>query len=288
MKVKNLSINNSAYPSVLRTISAPPKNLYYLGAEPANWLQRPRVAVVGSRNISVYGRQVTLQLVRQLAERGITIVSGLALGVDAAAHSAALAAGSGTHIAVLAHGLDKIHPASNTQLARDLLKSGGVLLSEYPEGVPSLKQHFIARNRLVAGLADVLLIVEAGEKSGTLHTARFALEQGRDVLAVPGNITSPTSTGCNNLIKSGATPVTCVEDILHALKLDSLTTTKQVHRGDTPEEQIILDNLYQGVSDGYVLLSTTGLTADLFAQTLTTLELSGKIRPLGSNHWAPL
>ena len=286
MKVKHLSIDDSAYPSELRTISAPPKQLYYLGCDPTEWLVRPRVAVVGSRSVTPYGKQVTTQLVTELVSRGITIVSGLALGVDTVAHTAATAV-SGGHIAILAHGLDKIYPASNTQLARKLLSQGGVLISEYPEGTPSFKQHFVARNRIVAGLADALLIVEAGEKSGTLHTARFALEQGGDVLAVPGNITSPTSVGCNNLIKSGATPVTCVDDILHVLNLDSLSTTKQVYHGDTPEEQIILDSLYQGISDGHALLITSGQDAERFAQTLTILELSGKIRPLGNNHWAP-
>lgn len=286
MNVKKFTINDSAYPSVIQTIPSPPKQLFYIGADPDKWLLRPRVAIVGTRGITAYGKRVTEDLARSLAEKGITIVSGLALGVDAVAHQAAVSVG-GMHIAVLAGGLDHIYPASNTQLARKLLERGGAIISEYEEGTPHFKQNFVARNRIVAGLADVLLITEATEKSGTMHTARFALEQGRDVLVVPGNITSPNSIGCNNLIKAGAQPVTCVEDILHALGADNLATTETIHIGDTAEEQHILDLLYQGMSDGHELLVSSAITPELFTQTLTMLELSGKIHPLGNNHWAP-
>ena len=236
--------------------------------------------------MSPYGRAVTEQLAGQLAERGITIVSGLALGVDAIAHEAALKHG-GLHLAVLANGLDEIYPASNTNLAKRLLEQGGAIISEYPVGTPSLKQNFIARNRIVAGLSNALLIIEATDKSGTLHTARFALEQGRDVLVVPGNITSPNSVGCNQLIKSGATPVTSVDDILFALGAKNLASTSYVHKGDTADEQAILDLLYNGVSDAHDLLAESKLDPTVFTQTLTMLELSGKIHPLGNNHWAP-
>lgn len=175
MKVNKVTIDDDSYPSALREIASPPKELYYLRAEPGKWLLGLRVAIVGSRSATPYGRAVTEQFATQLAERGITVVSGLALGVDAIAHEAALKA-RGMHLAVLANGLDKIYPASSTSLARKLLEKGGALISEYPEGTPSYKQHFVARNRIVAGLADALLITEASEKSGTLHTARFALE----------------------------------------------------------------------------------------------------------------
>lgn len=286
MKVKKITLQSNSYPAPLREIAAPPKELYYLGAEPEMWLDRPRVAVVGSRNVTPYGRSVTESLVRSLAERGIRIVSGLALGVDAIAHQVATEVG-GAHIAVLANGLDQIYPASNTSLARKLLEQGGALISEYPEGTPSYKQHFVARNRIVAGLADALLITEASEKSGTLHTARFALERGQDVLVVPGNITNPNSVGCNNLIKAGATPVTSVDDILHVLGADNLIETTHIHTGENEYEQTILDLLYTGTSDGHTLLKVSGLSPDLFSQTLTMLELSGKVHPLGNNHWAP-
>lgn len=286
MKVNKLSKDDAAYPWVLQNIASPPKQLYYIGAEPSKWLLRPRVAIVGTRGITAYGRRVTEDFARSLAEKGITIVSGLALGVDAAAHQAAVTVG-GLHIAVLAGGLDQIYPANNTQLARRLLEKGGVIISEYEEGTPHFKQNLVARNRIVSGLSDVLLITEATEKSGTMHTARFALEQGRDVLVVPGNITSPNSVGCNNLIKAGARPVTCVEDVLHALGSDNLASTETVHVGDTAEEQAVLDLLYTGVSDGHELLVGSAIAPELFSQTLTMLELSGKIHPLGNNHWSP-
>lgn len=287
MKVQKLTINENAYPSPLRDIPSPPKELYYLGMDPAAWLEHPRVAIVGTRGITPYGRRVTEDFAYELAKRGVTIVSGLALGVDAVAHTAALKSG-GAHIAVVGNGLERIYPASNTQLARELLQKGGVIISEYPETTPGLKQNFIARNRIVAGLSDAILITEATEQSGTLHTARFALEQGKDVMVVPGNITSPASAGCNNLIKSGATPVCSLEDILHVLGAKNLAMTTVVHIGDTPEEQAILDELYRGTSDAHELLVAAAIEPQLFTQTLTMLELSGKIRPLGNNHWAPV
>lgn len=287
MKVQKLTLKDKAYPSKLAQLHIAPKLLYYLGADPSEWCKRPRVAIVGTRGITPYGRRVTTDFARGLAERGITIVSGLAMGVDTVAHTAAVEVG-GLHIAVLGNGLDQIYPASNTQLARRLLEQGGAIISEYPEDTPSFKQNFIARNRIVAGLADVLLITEATEQSGTLHTARFALEQGKDVLVVPGNITSPTSVGCNNLIKAGAQPVCSLEDILNALGAKNLITTTIVHKGDTAEEQAILDELYSGTSDAHELLIATEIDLQLFNQTLTMLELSGKIRPLGNNHWSPV
>lgn len=285
MKVKNLTINDIAYPSVLKDIASPPRTLYYMGAEPSTWLSRPRVAIVGSRGISNYGQLVTSQLAGDLARHGVVIISGLALGVDGMAHEATLQAG-GTTVAVLPCGLDKIYPATHTQLARRILEQGGTLLSEYEAGMPGLKQNFIARNRLVSGLADALLITEATEKSGTLHTARFALEQGRDVLAVPGNITNPNSVGTNNLIKSGATPVTSIDDILFVLGGSHLAAKTVRRLGDTANEQVLLDLLYDGLSDGHELLIRTQLAPNQFNQTLTMLEISGKIRSIGNNHWA--
>jgi len=285
MKVKILTQHANAYPPLLRNIPAPPKQLFYLGAEPSGWLDRPKVAIVGSRGVTPYGRQVTERLSSELAERGVVVISGLALGVDGIAHAACLDA-SGTTVAVLANGLDAIYPASHTQLGRRILEQGGTILSEYPAGTPSLKQHFIARNRIVAGLSNALLITEATEKSGTLHTARFALEQGRDVLAVPGNITSPNSVGTNNLIRTGATPVTSVDDIMYVLGAEHLPTEPIRRRGDTAEEQSVLDLLYGGVSDGHELLVSSRLQATQFNQALTMLEISGKVRALGNNHWS--
>lgn len=286
MKIKKLLYGDSAYPSVLANITSPPRQLYTLGASLESLLSRPRVAIVGSRGISAYGRQVTTRLSGELAANGVVIVSGLALGVDAVAHQAALEAG-GTTIAVLPGGLDEIYPASNRGLARAMLEQGGALISEYPEGTESFKQNFIARNRLVSGLSDAVLITEAAEKSGSLHTARFALEQGRDVLAVPGNITSPTSVGTNNLIRSGATPITSVDDILYVLGAQKLPAEPVKLVGASPEEQLLLDILYEGITDGHELLVRSELAVEQFNQTLTMLEITGKVKPLGNNQWSP-
>jgi DNA processing protein len=157
------------------------------------------------------------------------------------------------------------------------------LVTEYPSGTGSFKGNFVARNRIIAGLADAVLITEAALKSGSLHTARFALNAGRDVLAVPGNITSATSEGTNNLIKSGAMPVTEVSDILFALGIEPSTATKP--KGATTAEQDIINLIAAGTTDGTLIQAASGLTAEEFNQTLTMLELNGKIRSLGSNHW---
>ena len=240
---------------------------------------------MGSRGVSIYGRRVTEELAGKLAERGVVIISGLALGVDAAAHRSALDAG-GLTIAVLPGPVDKIYPATNTALAEEILTKGGALISEYVTDEFAFKQNFIARNRLVAGLAQTVLITEAAEKSGSLHTARFALEQGKEVLAVPGNITSKTSVGTNNLIKAGATPVTSYTDVLHVLGLEGHTMPTGEIRGRNQHEQIVLDLMLNGVADGEQLLKRSGLSPSEFNQVLTMLELGGTVRPLGANQWS--
>lgn len=247
-------------------------------------LARPRVAIVGSRKISAYGRMVTAQFAGELARQGIVIVSGLALGVDAVAHRAALEAG-GLTIAVLPSPLDDIYPASHHNLARQIVEQGGALMSEYPSGTPTFKWNFIERNRIVSGISDALLITEAAENSGTMHTARFALEQGKDVLAVPGNITSPTSMGTNNLIKSGAAPATNVQDVLDMLGFKAPQITKK-QTGSNELEQCILDLMAADVTDGNELLVRSRLPAEQFNQTVAMLEITGKIHSLGNNQWA--
>jgi DNA processing protein len=248
-------------------------------------LERPKVAIVGSRNVTPYGRQVTWQLATKLAEQGITIISGLALGVDSIAHRAALET-QGLTLAVLPGPVDVVAPASHRNLAEKILEQGGALVSEYPSGTFAAKQNFIARNRIVIGLADALLITEAAEKSGSLHTARFALEQGKEVMAVPGNITSPTSVGTNNLLKAGAVPITSYLDVLHALRLEDHRTPAHKVRGRSAEEQKILDLLLRGITDGEQLLRHCELDPSAFNSVLTMLEIGGKIRSLGGNQWS--
>lgn len=282
MRIYKLTQSDHDYPEVLRNIPSPPKELYVLG-NLAPLLERPRLAVVGSRKVTPYGKAVTSNLTQAVAGAGVVVVSGLALGVDALAHQAALDVGGFT-IAVLACGLDKPYPASHHRLARQILEQGGALISEYPERTPPLQHQFIERNRLVSGLSDGVLITEAAEKSGTLHTASFALEQGKTVMAVPGNITSEFSRGTNQLIKTGATPVTSPEDIFEALGLTSTDEKREILAANA-EEAAILAHLKKGISDGSELQVLSGLDAVLFNQTLTMLEITGKIRPLGAGHW---
>jgi DNA processing protein len=281
--VKKLLYKANGYPEPLRHISSPPKELFVTDTL-EELLLRPRVAIVGSRNVTIYGRNVTTKLAAELAGQGVVIVSGLALGVDAIAHRAAIEAG-GLTMAVLPGPIETIYPASHRGLAEAILRHGGTLVSEYPAGSLPFKTNFVARNRIVAGLCDALLITEAAEKSGSLHTARFALEQGKDVLAVPGNITSPTSVGTNNLIKAGAIPVTSVADVLDALDLKPAIKARTI-KGANPSEQLIIDLLSQDISDGAELLLKSGLEIGEFNQTLTMLEITGKIRSLGANRWA--
>lgn len=281
-----LELKLNQLPEFVREMPGAPKQLFCEGADLLEILKLPRVAIVGSRKPTTYGRQITEQLASKLAEQGVVIISGLAYGIDAIAHQAALEVG-GAAIAVLPSPLDNIIPTAHLDLAEEITSKGGVLLSEYPSGVIPFKQNFIARNRLMSGLADVVIVTEAAEKSGALHTANFALEQGRDVMAVPGNIYSPMSRGCNNLIKSGqAQLVTSYQDVLDVLGLnDHVTPARQV-RGRNQNEQAILDLMLQGISEGDQLLSASGIDTSKFNQSLTMLEISGKIRPLGGNHWA--
>jgi DNA processing protein len=224
-------------------------------------------------------------LAGDLARAGVLIISGLALGVDSIAHKAALDAG-GLTLAVLPSPIEQIYPASHQQLAERIVAQGGALVSEYPAGAPLYRLNFVERNRIASGLCDALLITEAAAKSGTLHTANFALEQGKAVLAVPGNITSPTSVGTNNLIKTGATPVTSADDVLQALGLETGKAAKPIPKGETPNEQLLIDLLADGISDGAELLARSTLGVVHFNQALTMLEIRGHIRALGANRWA--
>lgn len=285
MAFDSLLLAQSPYAAVFTGIQPAVERLYFKGDTLGDLLSRPRVAIVGSRKITPYGKQVTAKFAAELARQGIVIISGLAYGVDACAHRAALEAG-GLTIAVLPSSLLEIYPAAHRGLAEQIVQSGGALLSEYEPGTPTMKHNFIGRNRIISGMSDALLITEAAINSGTMHTARFALEQGKDVLAVPGNITSQTSAGTNNLIKSGATPASCTQDVLDILGL-ARSTTRAAVRGSTATEQLILDLLQQeNITDGNQLLARSELTADQFGQALTMMEITGKVRSLGANQWS--
>jgi len=206
-----------AFPGRLRAIHDPPPGLFVRGEQELALLERPCVAVVGARSCSPYGTAVALAFGRELAAAGVVVVSGLARGVDAAAHRGALDAGQ--TVAVLGCGVDRDYPRAHATLASAVAGSG-LIVSEYPPGVEPAPWRFPARNRIVAGLSVATVVVEARERSGALITADLALEEGREVLAVPGEITSHLSRGTNALLRLGATPATCVEDVLDAIGVE--------------------------------------------------------------------
>jgi len=244
----------------------------------------PTVAIIGTRRPTPYGRQVTERFASELASKGVVIVSGLALGVDALAHQATLDAG-GTTLAILANALPDIRPMTNHAIGERILASGGAIISESDGEKPLGKWSFLERNRIVAGIADAILITEASSRSGTLNTAARALEQGKDVFVVPGNITSPSSAGCNLLLKQGAIPVTEVNDILERLAPDLASSQTQLALGTTDAEVAILAQLALGLRDGEEIQRVTGLEAGDMNMSLTMLEINGAIRSLGANQW---
>ncbi len=280
-----LTLKQQQIPRDLYELPHPVAQLHVAGDTFNALMARPRLAIVGSRKITPYGRGVTESLTAALASKGVVIVSGLALGTDSIAHQATVNV-SGQTIAVLPSGLDRIYPSQHTNLARDILKQGGALVTEYDQGTTPYPSNFLERNRIIAALSDGVLVTEAAVRSGSLNTANHALSVGKPVFAVPGNITNPLAAGCNNLIKAGAIPVTCVEDILNALEWQDLSAKPKKVIGHTDEETVIIGLIESGVADGAELLIKSELEASLFNQTLTMLEITGRIRPLGANNWS--
>jgi DNA processing protein len=243
----------------------------------------PYVAIVGTRRPTDYGRQVTYRLAYDLAAAGIVIVSGLALGLDSVAHNAAIEAGGKT-IAVLGTAIDRIYPTSNRGLAETILNGNGAILSEYEPGHEGHKGIFPARNRIISGLSLGVIVTEASSKSGSLITADFALKQNRSVMAVPGNILSPLSAGPNNLLRIGrATAVADVSDVFNELNLGQISQTPI--KAQSQEEAIILDLLKQGLTSTQDLIERSQLGAAQFANVISLMEITGKIRNLGAGQW---
>ncbi len=273
------------YPASLATIHDPPPVLFVRGALPA--AEQPCVAVVGSRHATPYGQEAVRELVGPLARAGVSIVSGLAYGIDAHAHRAALDAGGHT-VAVPGSGVDaaSIYPVGNRALADRILAAGGAVLSEFPPGTPVFPANFPRRNRVIAGLARLTLVIEAAAGSGSLITARFALEHGRDVGAVPGPFHAPLSSGCHRLIREGALCVTAPEDIFDALSLAPPPVSSQpalpIYQPADPDEAAVLTLLHPReplhVDD---LVERAELPAARVSAVLSTLELAGAARAVG-------
>lgn len=285
--MQKINSKNTLFPNKLKQIYQPPKELFVMG-EIKDLFNKPTLAVVGSRKASPYGRLVTEKLVKAVASRGVAIVSGLAIGIDSIAHQAAIDSGGQT-IAVLPCGLDEVYPRSHLSLAKSIIKSGGLVISEYPPHTQAFKQHFIARNRLIAGLSDAILLTEAAIKSGSLHTANFGLEAGKDIFAVPGSINSPGSEGCNSLIKNGAGVITNSDDLLNYFHISvNNSSLSSIYSASNPDELKIIQLISDGIIDNDEIYRKSGLTTVDFQQTITMLEITGIISTLGGGKWTLL
>ena len=282
--IQTLTLLDEEYPANLRQVADPPPVLFIRGK------LRPHddcaVALVGTRRATEYGRAVAERLAHDLAAAGVTVVSGLAKGVDTVAHKASLHTGGRT-IAVEGCGLDQVYPPENASLARQIIeRDAGAVVSEFAPGIPPDAVNFPRRNRIISGLSLATIIVEAGEKSGALITADFALEQGRDVLAVPGSILNPNCVGTNQLLKQGATPVTCAEDILATLSPQSSVLGNIEVARPLPElnaqEMTVRDALGSEPRHIDELVRVLDMGAGPISATLAMLELKGLARQVGS------
>ena len=282
MKINKISPLKHKYLQIIDTIAKSPEKLYFIGQIPDS--RRPTVAIVGSRKPTSYGKEVTYKLAFDLAKRGVIIVSGLAFGVDGIAHRATLDAG-GITLAVLGNSVDSIYPASHKGLADDIITAGGAIISEYEPPTEARSYQFLERNRIISGLSDAIIVTEAAARSGTLSTVMHALDQGREVFVVPGNITSPLSVGCNNLIKQGAHPITCAEDVLEIIAPDLLQPQASLALGSTPLEAKIIELLQSGIRDGDELHNLSEASTSDYSTAMTMMEISGTIRALGGNQW---
>ncbi|HJZ68923.1 MAG TPA: DNA-processing protein DprA [Blastocatellia bacterium] len=286
-----LTLTDERYPKLLRETYDPPIVIYCLG-DLAAALAQPAIAVVGSRHCSTYGRNVAEKLSRELAERGITIVSGLARGIDSAAHRGALD-GRGLTIAVMGTGLDAVYPKENNKLAARIVEQGA-LVTEFPLATPPVSQNFPFRNRVISGLALGVMVVEGAERSGSLITARLAYEQGRDVFAVPGNITSAKSFGPNYLIKDGAKLVQTWRDVIEEFPAEVKATILAAERGEQRIEKVRVDQVELSETERRVfgmlnadepvhidqLIARSGLNLGELMGALLQLEMADRIRQL--------
>ncbi len=268
-----LARSDPRFPPRLKAIFDPPPALYLRGTGEAELLDCRAVGVVGARSCSPYGAQVARMLGRDLTAAGLLVVSGLARGVDGEAHRGALEAGGPT-VGVLGCGIDRDYPAVNAALSRRM-EDGGLVVSEYEPGVEPAPWRFPARNRIIAGLCEAVVVVEARERSGALITADFALEEGREVFAVPGEITSSLSAGSNALLKLGATPLTAVDDVLDALGIERIAASAEPDVSDAARRVLAL--VRDGPSGADELTGRAALDAGAISVALTELELAGLV-----------
>jgi DNA processing protein len=267
----------------LQNFEDAPKQLWQYGELPENRNRHKVVSIVGSRRCTPYGEEQAYQIAYRLAQRGVIIVSGMAYGVDAAAHRGCLDAG-GITVAILGTPIDHLYPRSNEKLAHRIVENGGAIISEYPVGTETQRYHFLQRNRIVAGLADVVVITEASEHSGTITTAQQALDYGIQSFAIPGNLGSPMSAGCNRLISTTRSSIyTDISDIYIALGMYGCAH-READLGDlSPEEAKIIELLKRGVKQSETLAKNMNIKVSELTQFLVMLEIKGLVisRPKG-------
>lgn len=283
-RITAICLDDDDYPPLLRETYDPPAIIYCRGTLPAN---TTCLAIVGTRKISDYGARIVRDIIPRLAEHGLTTVSGMALGVDALVHETTLAA-AGKTIAVLGGGLDddNLYPSQNRWLAGQIIADGGAVISEYPPGTLPLKQHFPRRNRIISGLAVGVVIIEAGPHSGSLITADLALEQNREVMAVPGSVFAPNSTGTNELIKKGAHPVMNAADIFDCLEINIIERSLPDFTPADETQAAILTSLKDGNKTIDEIIRTTELSAAAVSSTLSLLEIKGAVKKIGPHEYA--
>jgi len=283
--VKVLPISSEEYPKLLREIYDAPPVLLIRGEFPQP-VDEFAIAVVGSRILSTYGRQATIEITRGLSQAGACIVSGLALGADAVAHQTALDCGGRT-VAILGNGIDTIYPPRNQKLGEDILKKGGSIISEFPIGTAPNAYNFPLRNRIIAGLSRGVVVSEGKEKSGSLITASLANEFGREVFAVPGSIFSENSIGPNRLIQQGAKPIISAADVLESLGFENMEEKMKVREviADTPEEAKLLKILGKMPQNIDKISRESGLLAGEISSVLSLMEMKGLAKNLGGMNW---
>lgn len=284
--IRTAGTDDKEYPTLLKEIYDPPPLLYYKGT--LDVAGEISLAIVGTRRYSSYGQRVAEKIASDLAQNGFTLVSGLALGIDTLVHSAAVRLNLRT-IAVLGTGVDakSVYPSANRPLAERISGTGGALISEFPPGTEPQRHHFPQRNRIISGLSIGTLVIEAGEKSGALITARYGLEQNREIFAIPGSIFSPVSVGPNNLIKQGAKCVMDTRDILDALDFKAISAyidNKKIIP-ETKEEKTVLALLDQEPKHINEIIRESRLTTSQVSGTLVVMEIKGMVRDVGGRNY---
>ncbi len=289
LKINTVKITDAEYPSLLKEISGAPKMFYLMGELPNDEISK--IAIVGTRKAGAAGRRFAKELARKLTELGVIVVSGLAMGIDTAAHEGAVLAGGKT-IAVLANGLDKIYPAQNENLAKKIIELGGAIISEYPAGTEAFKGNFLERNRIVSGLSIATIVIEAPERSGSLVTARLAAEQGREVLVVPGSIDNPNYRGSHQLMRDGARLVASIEDIFEDLNLNQNLKIKNKNdnlklKNITDKNQLLIIKAIQETGEALTIdeiIKITKLEPHIANQSVAFLIIDGIIKETGNGY----